>query len=127
MQAKTAGRMERAVRGNGRKRQSARRNAAQWARIIEAQRQSDRTVVEFCRRRGIAKATFWYWRRRLATTERQELVTKPAQRFLAVPLVAPVAERIEVDLGTMRVRLDGAAAARVVDAIVTRVETGTRG
>jgi transposase-like protein len=109
---------------NERKPQSGRRNAAQWARIIEAQRQSDRTVVEFCRRCGIAKATFWYWRKRLATTPKQELVAKPAQRFFAVPLVAPMAERIELDLGTMRVRLDGAGAARVVDAIVARVGTG---
>ena len=124
MQAKTVRRMEQAARGNGRKPLSAQRKAARWARIIEAQRQSDRTVVEFCRRRGIAKATFWYWRRRLAITEKQQLVTKPAQRFLAVPLVAPVAERIEVDLGTMRVRLDGAAAARVVEAIVARVGAG---
>jgi len=43
-----------------------------------------------------------------------------------VPIVAPIAERIEVDLGAMRVRLDGAQAARLVDAIVARVETGTR-
>ena len=102
----------------------ARRNAAQWARIIEAQRQSDRTVLEFCRRRGIAKATFWYWCRRLVSTEKPEQVAKPAQSFLAVPLVASAAERIKVDLGTMRVRLDGAGAARVVDAIVARVGNG---
>ncbi len=121
MRAKTVGGIEQAARENGRKGQSARRNAAQWARIIEAQRQSDRTVVQFCRRGGIAKATFWYWRKRLVRTAKQELVAKPAQRFLAVPLVAPVAERMEVDLGTMRVRLDGAGAARVVDAIVARV------
>ena len=124
MQAKTVVRMERAGRGDGRKRQGAQRKAARWARVIEAQRQSDRTVVEFCRRGGIAKATFWYWRRRLATTEKQELVVKPAQRFLAVPIVAPITERIEVDLGTVRVRLDGAGAARVVDAIVDRVVAG---
>ena len=115
MQAEAVVGIEQAARVNGGKGQSARRNAAQWARIIEAQRQSDQTVVEFCRRRGIAKATFWYWRKRLMTTG------KPAQRFLAVPLVAPVAQRIEVDLGTMRVRLDGAGAARVVEAIVARV------
>jgi len=126
MRAKAVGGIEQAARVRGSKPQSARRNAAQWARIIEAQCQSDRTVVEFCRRRGIAKATFWYWRRRLATTARQELVAKPVQRFLAVPLVGPVAEHIEVDLGTMRVRLDGAGATRVVDAIVARVETGTQ-
>ncbi len=116
MRAKTVGGVEQAARVNGRKRQSARRNAAQWARLIEAQRRSDLTVVEFCRRRRIATATFWYWRKRLVTTAKQELVAKSAQRFLAVPIVAPVTERIEADLGTMRVRLDGARAARVVDA-----------
>ena len=126
MRAKTVGGIEQAARVNGRKPQSSRRDAAQWARIIEAQRRSDLTVVEFCRRRGIAKATFWYWRKRLVRTAKQEQVAKPAQRFLAVPLVAPVAERIEVDLGTMRVRLDGAGAARVVDAIVARVGSGAQ-
>jgi hypothetical protein len=126
MRAETVGDIEQAARLNGRKPQSARRNAVRWARIIEAQRRSDRTVVEFCRRRSIAKATFWYWRKRLATTGKQELVAKPAQRFLAVPLVATVAEHIEVDLGTMRVRLDGAGAARVVEAIVARVGSGAQ-
>jgi transposase-like protein len=126
MRTKTAGGIEQAGRANGRERQSARRSTAQWARIIEAQRRSNRTVVEFCRRRGIAKATFWYWRRRLATTAKLDLVATPAQRFLAVPLVASVAEHIEVDLGTMRVRLDGAGAARVVDAIVARVGSGAQ-
>jgi hypothetical protein len=124
MRAKTLGGIEQAARVNGRKPQSARLNAAQWARIIEAQRQSGLTVVEFCRQRRIAKATFWHWRKRLVTTAKQEQVAKPAHSFLAVPIVAPVAERIEVDLGTMRVRLDGAGAARVVEAIVARVGNG---
>ena len=51
MRAKMVGGIEQAARGNGRKHQGARRKAARWARIIEAQRQSDRTVVEFCRRK----------------------------------------------------------------------------
>jgi hypothetical protein len=127
MRAKTVGGIKQAARVNGRKRQSVRRNTAQWARIIEVQRRSGRTVVQFCRRRGIAKATFWYWRKRLVTSGKPKQVAKPAQRFLAVPLVVPIAERIEVDLGAMRVRLDGAQAARVVAAIVARVETGTQG
>src|SRR5258708_1283019 len=124
MRATTLGDIEQTARVNGRKPQSPRRNAGQWARIIEAQRQSDRTVAEFCRRRGIAKATFWYWRKRLVTTAKQAPVAKPAHSFLAVPIVAPVAEHIEVDLGTMRVRLDGAGAARVVEAIVARGGSG---
>ena len=124
MRAKAVGDIEQVARANVRKRQSTRRNAAHWERLIKAQRRSDLTVVEFCRQRRIAKATFWYWRKRLVTTAKQELVAKPTQRFLALPIIAPVTECIEVDLGTMRVRLDGAGAARVVDAIVARVGAG---
>jgi hypothetical protein len=126
MQAKTVVGIEQAAPMNGRARESARHKTARWTRIIEAQRQSNLTVVEFCRRRRIAKATFWYWRKRLMRTAKQEVVAKPVQRFLAVPIVAPMAERIEVDLGTMRVRLDGAGASRVVDAIVARVGSGAQ-
>lgn len=126
MRADAAVGFEPAARVNGRKHQSARRKAARWTRVIEAHRQSNLTVVEFCRRRRIAKATFWYWRKRLVTSAKQEWVAKPTQRFLAVPIVAPTTEHIEVDLGTMRVRLDGAGAARVVDAIVARVGSGAQ-
>ena len=124
MRAKAVAGVEQAARVNGRTPQSARRNAAQWARIIEAQRQSPVTVVEFCRRRGIAKATFWYWRRRLVSAAQKDSGAKPVQGFLAVPIVASVAEHIEVSVDTMRVRLAGAAAARVVDAIVGRIGRG---
>ena len=126
MRAKTVGGIKQAARVNGRKRQSARRNTAQWARIIEVQRRSDLTVVEFCRRRGIAKATFWYWRKRLVTAKKQGLIVNPAQRFLAVPIVAPAAAHIEVELGTLRLRLEGLAAARVIEAIVGRIDTGAQ-
>lgn len=126
MRAKTVAGIEQAARLKGRKPQGVRRNAARWAKIIEAQRQSDRTVVEFCRRRGIAKATFWYWRKRLATTAKQELVAKPAQRFLAVPIMAPAAAHIEVELGGLCMRLEGMAAARVIEAIVGRIDTGAQ-
>lgn len=113
--------IERAARRNGHKRQSARRDATQWAKIIEAQRQSSLSVVEFCRRRDIAKAMFWYWRKRLVTAKKQELIVNPAQRFLAVPIVAPAAAHIEVELGSLRMRLEGVAAARIIEAIVGRI------
>ena len=106
--------------------QGVRRDATQWAKIIEAQRQSLLTVVEFCRRRDIAKATFWYWRKRLVTAKKQELIVNPAQRFLAVPIVAPAAAHIEVELGTLRLRLEGMAAARVIEAIVGRIDSGAQ-
>ena len=123
MRAKTVGGIEQATRLKGRKPQGVRHNAARWAKIIEAQRQSNRTVVEFCRRRRIAKATFWYWRKRLVRAANPE---RGAQRFLAVPIVAPAAAHIEVELGTLRLRLEGLAAARVIEAIVGRIDTGAQ-
>src|SRR3972149_12340605 len=107
MRAKTVVGIEQPARLKGRKSQGARRDATQWAKIIEAQRQSPLTVVEFCRRRGIAKATFWYWRKRLVTAKKQELIVNPAQRFLAVPIVAPATTHIEGELGGLRMRLLG--------------------
>lgn len=101
----------------------ARHTATQWATIIAAQRQSALPLVEFCRRRQIALATFRYWRKRLALLP---TATQPAQRFLAVPLVAPVAGHIEIDFGTLCVRLEGTAAVRVIDAIVARIGAAAR-
>jgi len=124
MRAKTVAGVEQTAGANGRKREGVRYEAKQWAKLIEAQRRSSVTVVEFCRRRGIAKATFWYWRKRLVSAAQNDSGAKPVQRFLAVPIVAPVAEHIEVSVDTMRVRLAGAAAARVVEAIVGRIGRG---
>jgi hypothetical protein len=123
MQAKAV-EIKRTTGENGRQREGVRYDATQWAKLIEAQRRSSLTVVEFCRRRGIAKATFWYWRKRLVSAAKNQSGTHLAQRFLPVPIVAPVAEHIEVSVGTMRMRLAGAAAARVVDAIVASIQRG---
>jgi len=101
----------------------ARHTATQWMQIITAHRQSPLTLVEFCRRRQIALATFRHWRKRLGLPA---AASQAAQRFLAVPLVPSVAGHIEVDLGTLRVRLEGAAATRVIDAIVARIGEATR-
>ena len=122
MRAKVALGLVRTAVGAERQRRP-RPTAAQWAKIIAAQRQSSLTIVEFCRRRDLAVATFGYWRRRLA---RLTTVATAAQRFLAVPVIAPTAAPIEVELGTLRMRLDGAAAARVVDAIVARISSESR-
>ena len=123
MRAKVALGLVRTAESDERRRHRARHTAAEWVKIIAAQRRSKLTIAEYCRRRDIALATFGYWRRRLA---QPTLVSPPAQRFLAVPLVAAVAEPIEVDLGTLRVRLEGAAAAQVIDAIVARIGAVTR-
>jgi hypothetical protein len=126
MRAESVLGIEQAARLGGAKRPGERRTAAQWARIIKAQRQSGLTAVEFCRRQHLAKATYWYWRKRLVTDGKHGQAVIPAQRFLAVPIVTPVADPIEVALGGMHVRLQGAEAARVVDAIVARVGRAQR-
>lgn len=118
MRAKVALGLVRTADVAERRQHRARHTAAQWAKIITAQRRSSLTIVEFCRRRDVALATFGYWGRRLA---KPTAVAKAAQRFLAVPLVASMAEPMEVEVGTLRVRLEGAAAARVVDAIVAQI------
>jgi hypothetical protein len=124
MRAHAAAVKKPAAEVNGHQRHGARHDAAQWAKIIAAQRRSALTVVEFCRRQGIAKATFWYWRKRLVGAAKPAAVAQPVPRFLALPLAAPAVEQIEIDCGTLRVRLDGVAAARVVDAIIARVGRG---
>jgi len=119
MRAKSVVGSEGTAGSNGRK-----GKATRWAKLIEAQRRSSLSVVEFCRRRGIAKATFWYWRKRLVSAARNDSGTALAQRFLPVPIVVAVAEPVEVIVDTMRVRLAGASAARVVDAIVASIQRG---
>jgi hypothetical protein len=124
MQAKAVVGGVRTAGAKGRQREGVRYDAKQWAKLIEAQRRSALSVVEFCRRRGIAKATFWYWRKRVVSAANNEPGTGVAPRFLAVPIVAPFAEHIEVSVDAMRVRLAGAAAERVVDAIVASIARG---
>lgn len=123
MQAKTVPGVKQVAESTRRRPRRTRHTPTQWAQIIAAQRQSTLTLVEFCRRRQIALATFRHWRRRLALPT---AVAQPAQRFLAVPLVAPLTGHIEVELGTLRVRLEGAAATRVIDAIIARIGETTR-
>jgi hypothetical protein len=106
------------------KRQTVRRGARQWAKLIEAQRRSGMKVAHFCRRRRIAKATFWYWSKRLRATSQGQAQAKPEAQFLAVPIM-PVADQMEVEVGRLRVRVHGAAAARVLEAIVASIERGT--
>lgn len=43
----------------------AHRSAAEWAQLIEQQRECGQTQAAFCRRRGLSRSTFQYWKRRL--------------------------------------------------------------
>lgn len=41
-----------------------------WRGVVERQRRSGQTVVGFCRENGIAQASFYHWRARLASSGR---------------------------------------------------------
>lgn len=126
MQTGSVAGIEQAIKLRGAKGQGERRTAEDWAMLTAAQRHSGVTVAEFCRRHGVAKATFWHWRKRLLTQHDHLPKAKPAPKFLPVAVVSPAAEPIEVELGTIRVRLQGAEAARVVSAIVARIGSGAQ-
>ncbi len=100
------------------KRQLVKRDAAQWARILEAQRESTQTVKAFCAQYGIALSTYSYWRKRLNGAKKQP---QSGARFLAVPILGPSGQPVEVQLGTMRVRVGGAQATRIVDALIAQI------
>ncbi len=102
-------------------RQLVKRDAAQWARIFDAQRESMQTVKAFCAQHGIAPSTYSYWRKRLNGANEQSSATPSGARFLAVPIFASSGQPVEVELGTMRVRVGGAQATRIVDALIAQI------
>ncbi|QEH35385.1 hypothetical protein OJF2_39370 [Aquisphaera giovannonii] len=83
-----------------------------WSRRLERHGVSGLSIAEFCEREGLAPASFYYWRRRLAAG-----ATPPAQAPpLFVPLRldgprgrdgAPAARPFEIELPAgVRLRLD---------------------
>lgn len=41
------------------------RNATQWANLIEAQKQSDLNIKEYCQQNTLTTSNFYAWRKRL--------------------------------------------------------------
>ena len=91
-----------------------------WRRIVDGQRASGLSVAAFCRRHGLAAASLYAWRRRLA-----QAGWAPA--FVEAKVVGPppaqAAGAIEVCLqGGRRVRVGGGFDARVLLELVTALE-----
>ena len=59
--------------------------AQHWAMVVQECAASGLSNREFCRQRGIAEKSFYYWQRKL----RQQIVESTSPRL--VPLEAPVA------------------------------------
>lgn len=100
----------------------------QWRTVLAEQKASGLSVAAFCRREQLNESTLRYWSWRLARDAKQAAPVAP--QFLAVPIhaapsatVVPTSETVEVELGAVRVRLAGAYAARVTEAVLARLET----
>lgn len=98
------------------------RNEAQWRAIVEGQRKSGLTVERYCAANGISRSGFWKWRKQLSSAIVLDVQKEAAPSFLEIPINAEQSRcRLELDIGAMRVRLDGTAAERVIDALVKRI------
>lgn len=89
-----------------------------WQRRIARWEHSGRTQREFCRERRFALSTFQWWRARL---RRSEPAAAPA--FVPIALGTSDTGAVEITLrSNTRVRVQGAAASRVVDALIARLK-----
>jgi hypothetical protein len=98
------------------------RDQKQWLAIFEAHRASGLTVEQFCRTNQISRSGFWKWSKQLGAPKAVHVDKAIEPSFLAIPIKAePSRCSLELELGTMRVRLDGPAMERVIDAIIKRI------
>lgn len=88
-----------------------------WERRIAQWERSGRTQREFCREHRIALSTFQWWRARL-----KRGTPLATASFLPLALDPADAGGVEVTLrSNIRVRVQGAAATRLVDALIARL------
>lgn len=95
---------------------SADRNSVWQERIAQWER-SGRTQRAYCKERRLALSTFQWWRARLRQTAQAA-----AQPFVPIALGATETQAVEVTLrSNTRVRVEGAAVTRLVDALIARL------
>lgn len=83
------------------------RTPKQWREILEAFDRTDLSQAEFCRRRGLAMATFRYHRARASTRPVLPEAPRVVELFTE-PSSSPVGElRLELDLAIGAVSIHG--------------------
>ena len=92
---------------------------ANWKTRIGEWERSGQTQQAFCANRGLAVSTFQWWRAKL---RRSEPVLGASFLPLAMNAAPSSAAVIEVELRSKtRLRLEGEAALRALDAVVARI------
>jgi hypothetical protein len=90
---------------------------AVWQRRIARWEHSGRSQEPFCRERGLPLSTFQWWRARLKRAE----PLSAAAAFMPLALQRADVDTVEITLrSNTRVRVEGAGAARLVDALIAR-------
>jgi hypothetical protein len=84
------------------------RTPRQWREILDAYDRSELSQAEFCRRRGLAVATFRYRRARAAAEARAD-VPQLVELFTGAASPAPGVLRLELDLAVGPASIEGHA------------------
>jgi hypothetical protein len=92
---------------------------AYWSKCIGQWERSGQSQRAFCAGQGLALSTFQWWRTRL----KRAALAAPTPSFVPFSLIEPTQAVVHIELrsGT-RVRLEGEAALRAVDALVGRLK-----
>jgi len=122
----------------GASRTQAVRGESEWRRWFDLHSTSGLSQPAFCRRHGLALSTFTAWRRRLFKGQvrktqgsRKAAVLPAPAGFIAVTPGAPASSRpasvqageaIEICVDGLQMRLGGEAGARVMAALLRRLE-----
>ena len=82
-----------------------------WGKLIAEQEASGQTIRAFCKERGISDYSFYFWRKRLATSEPvQFALLKTVASTAALELILASGERLRigngVDAATFRLVLE---------------------
>ena len=93
---------------------------AYWDKRMAQWRDSGLSQRVFCETQGLALSTFQWWRKRLAESPSGQPRFLPIELKAAAPGAAVAVVHVELKSGT-RLRLEGEAALRAVDALVRRV------
>jgi hypothetical protein len=87
--------------------------AAYWRQVIQKQPSSGLTINRFCEREGVSTASFFAWRKRLAS--------EPVPMFLPVNVVEPIRQGPAIELertdGTLLRIFDGAQRQTLIDVL----------
>jgi len=110
----------------GSARRRIRRGEDGWKELIAAQGSSGQTIAAFCGERRIPRSSFYKWQQTFRASPTKGRARAAAKQFLPVPIrtaTKPASDSgaVELQLGSVRVQLAGAAASRVVEAILAHL------